>query len=238
MPGTRLVAFQGAAPLGHGIVSATGEKQLCCSFQEGSNMRPVFKEGIKERLATLSFVRVELGCGPNREFEDSVTLDCVDLAGIDIVADLDDGIPLGDSSVDEVRSSHFLEHVADLATFMGETYRVLKSGGRAVHVVPHFGNPYFYSDYTHRAFFGLYTFHYFSQTSRPFKREVPSYYNELDFTIDSIRLVFKSPFPWRNKLRKYLEAVVNYRPWMQEFYEENLGYFIPPYEIRVELLKP
>ena len=201
-------------------------------------MQPMFKEGVRERLAGLSHVRVELGCGPSRKFHDSVTVDRVDLEGVDIVADLDEGIPLDDASVDEIWSAHFLEHVADLGAFMREMYRVLKQGGRAVHVVPHFANPYFYSDYTHKTFFGLYTFHYFSQTSAPFRRRVPTFYNDLDFKVMSIRLVFRSPFRWRNWLRKRVETVVNLTPWMQEFYEENLGCIIPAFEIRVDLLKP
>ncbi len=203
-----------------------------------AHMQPIFTEGVKERLERLSLVRVELGCGPNRKFNDSVTIDQLNHDDVDIVTDLNLGIPLDDETVDEIHSSHFLEHVVDFGEFMRETYRVLKPRGIAVHVVPHFAHPYFYSDYTHKTFFGLYTFHYFSRTCAPFKRRVPTFYNDIDFTVKSVRLGFKSPFRWRNRLRKCVEAIVNLGSWMQEFHEENLGRVFPAYEIRVVLVKP
>ena len=200
-------------------------------------MQTIIKDGIKERLDSLDFTRIEVGCGPKRKFSDSVTIDRIDLEGVDIVADLDLGIPLDDASVDEIRSSHFLEHVGDLAEFMRETQRVLKPNGRAVHVVPHFANPYFYSDYTHHTFFGLYSFNYFSETRDPFRRRVPSFYNDLDFEVASVRLRFKSPFRRRHRVRRWFEPLVNLNAWTQEFHEEHFCWLLPPYEIRFELVK-
>ena len=47
---------------------------------------------------------------------------------------------------------------------MREITRVLKKNGKANIFVPHFSNPYYYSDYTHKRFLGLYTFYYFVET--------------------------------------------------------------------------
>jgi SAM-dependent methyltransferase len=45
-------------------------------------------------------------------------------------------LPLADHSVDGVFSSNVLEHVRDLPGLLSETRRVLRPGGRAVHVLP------------------------------------------------------------------------------------------------------
>lgn len=55
----------------------------------------------------------------------------VDLYGADINYDLRRGIPLSDSSVDSIYSSHLLEHMQykDLLSFLQECRRVLKDDG-------------------------------------------------------------------------------------------------------------
>jgi len=68
----------------------------------------------------------------------------VDLAGRDIHGDLAfpiqdyDGvhIPFGDDSFDIVFSSNVLEHVVSLRELLGETRRVLVSGGTGLHLMP------------------------------------------------------------------------------------------------------
>lgn len=76
---------------------------------------------------------LELGCGTTKQFENSIALDIVELPKVDIVCDLNLGFPfLVDNSVDEIHSSHFLEHVDDVGLMMKESYRVLKTGGKCV----------------------------------------------------------------------------------------------------------
>lgn len=45
-------------------------------------------------------------------------------------------IPYGDQSFDVVLSSHTLEHVSDLSAIHAEIRRVLKPGGRCIHILP------------------------------------------------------------------------------------------------------
>ncbi|WP_295544015.1 class I SAM-dependent methyltransferase [uncultured Thiohalocapsa sp.] len=55
----------------------------------------------------------------------------------DILMDLSaQPLPFADNSVDEVRSSHFLEH-SNLDHVLNESWRVLKPGGRLVFTVPY-----------------------------------------------------------------------------------------------------
>ncbi len=103
--------------------------------------------------------------------------------------------------------------------------------------VPHFANPYFYSDPTHRIYFGLYTFTYFEKQNNLFKRSVPNFYTSGLFEVTKIVLNFKSPFVERYIFKKIIGTIVNLCRYTQEFHEENLCYIVPPYEIKFELKK-
>jgi SAM-dependent methyltransferase len=191
-------------------------------------------------LASGQPVRIELGCGPRKK-PGMIGVDGLDLPGVDIVADLDAGLGfLPDSSVDEIHSRSLLEHLDDLELLMREMVRVLKPGGFASHFVPHFSNPFFYSDYTHHRFFGYYTFFYFCDPEDQPARKVPSFYHDIRIRVRSTELVFDSPFRWRGKVKRAFGRVVNSRRWLQEFYEENLCYLISCYGIQVvfEAKKP
>jgi len=79
-------------------------------------------------------------------------------------------------SVAEVYSRHMLEHFepAPLRELLAQIDRVLMPGGVIVFIVPHFSNPYFHSDPTHRQAFGVHTFSYLCETTC-LRRKVPSY---------------------------------------------------------------
>jgi ubiquinone/menaquinone biosynthesis C-methylase UbiE len=195
------------------------------------------KNNIIPGFASMDKVVLELGCGPSKTIEHAYTIDMLDIDGVDIVCDLDNGFPfLPDNSVDEIHSFHFLEHVKDLNFMIAEIYRVLKKGGINSGTVPYFGNPYFYSDPTHKSTFGLYTFAYFSKIPY-FKRGVPTFYNDVNFQINNITLRFKSPFFGRRNIKKIFQKIFNANRYMKEFYEEQLCYMIPAYEIFFELEK-
>lgn len=121
---------------------------------------------------------------------------------------------------------------------MTELTRILKSGAILKVVVPHFSNPYFYSDYTHRSFFGLYTFCYLTNNTM-FKRKVPHYDVVLNMSINQVKLIFKSfrPFYFRWGLKRLLQAIFNLNVYTMEFYEENLCYIFPCYEIEYTLTR-
>jgi hypothetical protein len=66
---------------------------------------------------------------------------------------------------------------------------------------------------------------------------VPSYKKEFLYKQDSVRLVFKSypPRYLRHGFKKLFEYLFNINIFMQEFYEENLPYLIPCYEVSYTL---
>ena len=198
-------------------------------------MEPIFRIDLEETLKKSSPIILELGCGEKKP-PGRICIDKLDSPHIDIVADLEAGLPFfPDNSVDEIHSRSVLEHIEQLEGLMEEIWRILKPTGKKVLFVPHFSNPYFYSDYTHRRFFGLYSFEYFSSGKKRFKRNVPSFYHHYGFATDEIRLVFRSPWPGRRVLKKIFQKVFNLNTWLQEFYEENLCYLIPCYGIQATL---
>jgi len=178
-------------------------------------------------------VIIELGCGPKKK-DGRIGVDKVDLPNVDIVADLENGLPFfPDDSVVEIHFRSVFEHIENFENLMKEIVRVLKDNGKAHVSVPHFSNPYYYSDYTHRRFFGLYTFYYFVDAERQLKRKVPNFYTDIRINIISQRLIFKSPFWFSRQIKKLLGFVFNCHRSIQEFYEEHLCYIFPCYGIEM-----
>lgn len=99
-----------------------------------------------------AYPKLDLGCGPNKQ-AGFIGIDKIHFPGVDIVADLTKTPwPLADDSAEEVFSSHFLEHLEarQRVAFVNELYRVLKIGGRATIIVPHWASCRAYGDMTHK----------------------------------------------------------------------------------------
>lgn len=201
-------------------------------------MDTIIKIDLEKKLSSGDKIYIELGCGPNKRIPDAIGVDCLDLKGVDIVANLDLGLPfLPDQSVDDIYSYHFLEHLSQFDFMMKEVYRVLKPGGAFRGVVPYFSNPYYYGDPTHHTPFSIYTFYYYSKDQTYFKRQVPSFYNDIDFKIDHIQLNFRSNFKKRSIIKRWVQKIVNRNNYRKEFYEELLSYTLPAYEIDFQIRK-
>lgn len=197
------------------------------------------RESLIEHLNGRAEVKLELGCGNIKRFPDSIGIDLLVTDAVDIVGDAIEVLTLfPDSSVDSVHSNHFLEHVGNPDKLLFEVARILKHGGTANFVVPHFSNPFFYSDPTHLHCFGIYTFAYYTE-AKCFRRTVPSYARVDGLTLMSVDLSFKSYRPnyIRYAIKKCLEKIVNLNFWTKEFYEELLCWILPCYEISVSITK-
>jgi hypothetical protein len=104
-------------------------------------------------------LRLDLGAGKNKR-EGFVGVDCRLFEGVDIVLDLTERDEFGnfkrwpwlDESVDEVHSSHFIEHLepAERIHFVNELHRILKPGARATLIAPHWSSCRAYGDLTHK----------------------------------------------------------------------------------------
>lgn len=91
--------------------------------------------------------KVDLGCGGIKR-EGFIGIDRFPLPGVDIVSDLNQGIPLADDSVDYLIASHSLEHFEDLPLIIEEIYRVGKDRAIVTIIAPYLttllnlANPY------------------------------------------------------------------------------------------------
>jgi SAM-dependent methyltransferase len=196
------------------------------------------KHGRLAAIPRLPRVELEIGCGSIRRHPQAIAIDALDYDVVDVVGDVFEVLArVPDASVDVVYSSHFVEHLDDIAGFIRELGRVMKPGGVVSTIAPHFSNPYFYSDYTHRRPFGLYSFSYLCRDALLW-RKVP-HYIETPFDLVSVRLRFKAPRPfylaWA--LGRLVQAVVNVSTIGQEWYERRLCYLIPCYEVEYVIAK-
>ena len=200
-------------------------------------METLIKIDLKEIMASGKPMIVDLGCGSKKK-PDRIGVDKVDSSQTDIVADIEDGLGFfPDDSVDQIHCRSVLEHIENFENLMAEIIRVLKPAGTAHIFVPHFSNPYYYSDYTHKRFFGLYSFYYFVEKDQQLKRKVPCFYTDARLQILSQRLVFRSSFKILNPVKKLFGRFINLHSRLQEYYEENLCYMFPCHGIET-VFKP
>jgi predicted SAM-dependent methyltransferase len=182
---------------------------------------------------------LELGCGSRKIYPNAVGLDILDSEEVDLCGDVYDILKkIDDNVIELIYSHHFIEHVNNLSLLLNESARVLKRGGKFKAVVPHFSNPYFYSDYTHKNFFGLYTLQYFC-SKKYFHRRVPNYNSKLNFEIEGIKILFGAdkPFYLKYAIGKVLNKIVNISTLTKEYYETNLTKIIPCTELEITLIK-
>lgn len=107
-----------------------------------------------------NLVKVELGCGRTKN-EGYIGIDRFSLPGVDIVADLDQGIPMEDDSVDVIFACHSLEHFSDLRHIMSEIYRICKDGA-IIHILsPYYNTATNLANIYHKQVFNEDTFRFF-----------------------------------------------------------------------------
>jgi Methyltransferase domain len=181
-------------------------------------------------------LRIDIGSGP-RPRPGFYALDQLELEGIDIVADLNQ--PLGllpDNCAEHVFTSHTLEHVEKLLPLLAEIHRIARPGALIEVIVPHFSNPYFYSDPTHVRAFGLYTMNYFVDTEKqPAVWRVPTFYSSTRFEMEQVKLSFYRFNLWDRLFVPLLRAFVNRSARTQNFYELRLSWLFPAAEIRFRM---
>lgn len=87
--------------------------------------------------------RVNLGCGKDIR-EGWINCDKYPGPGVDMVFDLEDGLPFEDNTIWRIEAAHVLEHIVDWADVVNECFRVLIPGGFLIIRVPYGldGNPF------------------------------------------------------------------------------------------------
>lgn len=152
-------------------------------------------------------VRLNLGCG--RDVRDGragwVNVDIAPLKGVDVVCDLaEPPYPFAAAAADHVLMSHVLEHLEDTVTVLEEVHRILRPGGTAEVVVPHFRHRNAFTDPTHRRFFTEESMDYFTDEGHGPRRL--NYYSPARFRIveREVRRERTRPDWWRYRLLERL----------------------------------
>lgn len=169
-------------------------------------------------------VRLELGSGGKRR-PGFYGVDLLELDGVDAVADLNEPLSaLPDDCCEHVYSHHALEHVREFMPLMAELHRITRADGMIEVIVPHFSNPYGFSDPTHVRFFGLYTMNYFVEPElQPKVRRVPCFYTPTRFRMESVKIGFYREGLLDKILYPLIKGFTNAGPWTQDFYERRLS---------------
>jgi SAM-dependent methyltransferase len=158
---------------------------------------------------------VDLGCGA-RKMQGAIGMDIVPVAGVDVVASMERGLPFKDNSLDGVYAYHVLEHMDDFLAIMGEIWRVCRDGAIVRIKVPHASSTYMtWKDPMHRRGLFIATFAYFDDTY--FDGNAFAYYSPARFRIEKAKLNFTltdrkvTPdlSPMRRLLNPIFETIAN-----------------------------
>lgn len=101
---------------------------------------------------------LDIGCGVNKT-PGAIGMDVNPRTAADIIHDLDDlPYPFADDEFDEVIGRHVIEHVQNPLAVMNELHRITRAGGIVKLLAPHWTNPDFATDLTHRNHLNSYSF--------------------------------------------------------------------------------
>jgi len=173
---------------------------------------------------------LDVGCGWNKT-PGAIGMDSNPRTHADVIHDL--GVlpyPFADDEFDEVVCRHVAEHVPDVMAFVTELHRITKPGGRIRIIAPHYSNPDWATDPTHRNHFNSYSFNCFID-----ERQLFPFYTEVK--LKPIRIYVSLANLWR---AVGLEFVVNLdQRWpsfrfTRKFWEFYLCYAFRGKELRFD----
>jgi len=117
---------------------------------------------------------LDVGCGWNKT-PGAIGIDANPKTHADVIHDLGSTpYPFPDNEFDQIICRHVAEHVPDVMAFITELHRIAKPGGRINITTPHYSNPDWATDPTHRNHFNSYSFNCFVD-----ERQIFPFYTEV-----------------------------------------------------------
>jgi len=167
--------------------------------------------------------KINLG-GGRHKIDGFTTIDIVDYPEVDLLADLNKGIPLPENSIDDVIALSILEHLENSRFIMEEIYRVCKNNAKIIITVPYVKSTAAFKDPTHKTFFTERTFEYFD---RRFTGNglLPDYDIKCNFLIKNI--AYKYYTPW-----------FRYVPGINRFFARFFWDIIKTITVELRTIKP
>lgn len=169
---------------------------------------------------------LNLGCG--RKYRpDAVNVDITARTHPDVVHDLNvRPWPFPPDRFDLVVAQDVLEHLDDVVKTMEEVHRVCRPGAVVELVVPHFSSSNAFTDPTHRHFFSLFSFDYFTEGHDL------AFYTEGRFQVVTLNLVFQPTI-----LNKLVWRLANRFP---RAYEQRWAWTFPAWFVyaKLQVVKP
>jgi SAM-dependent methyltransferase len=173
---------------------------------------------------------LDVGCGANKT-PGAIGLDCNARTAADVIHDL--GVfpyPFADDEFDEIVANHVIEHLPDVMNFVAELYRITKHGGRIKILTPHYTNPDWANDPTHRNHFNSYSFNVFLP-----QRQIFDFYTHVH--LRPIKTYVSLANLWRALGIEFLVNLdrrnENFR-FMRKFWEHYLSYIFRGKELQFE----
>jgi len=179
---------------------------------------------------------LDVGCGANKT-EGAIGLDNNPRTAADVIHDLGEiPYPFADNEFDLVVSNHVVEHVPDVMAFIGELHRVTKNGGTIKLLTPHYTNPDWANDPTHRNHINSYTFNTFLAG-----RQVFDFYT--DIQLKPVQSYVSLLGLWKALGVEYLVNLdqKSYKlRFIRKFWEQYLSFVMRGKELRFEfeVVKP
>lgn len=173
---------------------------------------------------------LDVGCGANKT-EGAIGLDNNPRTNADVIHDLGElPYPFPDNEFDLVVSNHVVEHVPDVMAFITELYRITRNGGRIKLLCPHYTNPDWPNDPTHRNHINSYTFNTFIAG-----REVFDFYTEVQ--LKPVRCYVSLLNLWKAFGIEFFVNLDTRWPGMRftrKFWEQYLSYIFRGKELQFE----
>ncbi len=177
------------------------------------------KKGMtKENLFTHGERALHIGPG-KKGLPGAVTIDVLNLPGVDTVHDLDVlPWPFQDNEFDFIFAHNVFEHLDKQVLVMEEMWRILKPQGRIVITVPYFRSPDAFTDSTHKHFFTSQSLDYYIQGKKLANYEYTNkYFLEKGFW-------FGWPQTSRNPVVRLFKWFITRYP---KFYDAHLSLLFP-----------
>ena len=129
-------------------------------------------------------LKLDIGCGLRKE-KGWTGIDKISLPSVDIVCDIEKGLPFVSNIVDEIRCYQVLEHIDNIIYTVEEFHRVCKPSAKIDIIVPYWNRVGAIRDPTHVRLFSYHTFDHFTNDSK-----YPNYYSKAHFTITFRHIIF------------------------------------------------